>query len=49
MGTQHTRGRRETHPGFWWQNELETWLGRVMDGIWNILCLFAMLKRNKKQ
>jgi hypothetical protein len=33
------------HPGFWWQNELEMWLGRLMGRIWNILCLFAMLKK----
>jgi len=31
--------------GFWWRKELETWLGRLMGRIWNILCLFAMLKK----
>jgi hypothetical protein len=33
------------YPGFWWQNELETWLGRLVGKILKILCLFAMLKK----
>jgi hypothetical protein len=37
------------HPGFWWQKELQTWLGRLMGRILNIFCLFAMLKKKKKE